>query len=85
MTNSKNLVIILATALILLAGWTYYTLTVTVPAKAEAGCKATIENEVIPQLTAAAEQECLGAIAQYEQMLSKLQQIPACAAALLVE
>ena len=85
MGNSKNIIIVLATALVVLAGWTYYTLTVTVPVKAEAECKANIENVVIPQVTAAAEKECMNVIGQYEQKLGQLQQIPECAAALMVE
>ena len=85
MGNSKNIIIVLATASVVLAGWTYYTLTVTVPAKAEVECKAIIEGEVIPQVTAAAEKECMNAIGQYEQMLGQLQQIPECAAVLMAE
>lgn len=87
MSNSKNLIItVLAVALVVLGGWTYYTLTTTVPAKAEAGCVAKIESEVIPavtaQVTAAAQQECSNAIAQYEVVLSQLQEVPECAAVL---
>ena len=87
MGNSKNIIIVfLIVILIALAGWTYYTLTVSVPKKAEAECKANIETQVIPQLTAAAQAECAetiqAAVQQCQQTLQQLMQIPACASAL---
>ena len=83
MTNSKNIIIIfLVLIIVILGGWTYYTLTVTAPKKAEAACKANIENEVIPQLTAAAEAECTNVVGQCQQAYQQLMQVPACAAAL---
>ena len=78
--NTKNIVIvILAVALVTVVGWTYYTLTVTAPQKAEAACKANINDVVIPQVTAAAEKQCMAAIEQYQQLLAQLKQVPACA------
>ena len=94
MSNSKNLIItVLTVALIGLAGWTYYTLTTVVPAKAEAECKATIDTIVIPEVTAqvsaVAEQECAKVVTEtvtrYETVLEQLKQIPECAAALSSE
>ena len=83
MANSKNIIIIvLVLIIVVLAGWMYYTLTVTAPKKAEAACKASIESEVIPQLKAAAEAECLTVVGQCQQTLQQLMQVPACAAAL---
>ncbi len=83
MSNSKNIIIVvLAVALVVLAGWTYYTLAVTAPQKAEAACKATIDTTVIPQVTDAAKKDCAKAIGQYQQVLEQLKQIPACAAAM---
>lgn len=81
MSNSKNVIIvILVIALIALGVWTWYTLTVTAPQKAEAECKANIDNVVIPQVTASVQQEYAAAIGQYQQLLEQLKQIPACAA-----
>ena len=81
MSNSKNIIIaVLLVALVSLAGWTYYTLSVTAPQKAEAACKATIDTVVIPQVTDAVQKECTKAIGQYQQLLGQLQQVPACAA-----
>lgn len=91
MGNSKNIIIVvLVVILIALAGWTYYTLTVSAPEKAEAECKANIDTQVIPQLTAAAQAECaktveaqvISAVQQCQQTLQQLMQIPACASAL---
>ena len=87
MGNSKNIIIvILVVILIALAGWTYYTLTVSAPEKAEAECKANIDTQVIPQITAAAQAECAETVQvvveQYQQTLQQLMQIPACASAL---
>ena len=63
MANSKNIIIIVLVLIIVaLAGWMYYTLTVTAPKKAEAACRASIESEVLPQLKAAAEAECKASI-----------------------
>ena len=88
MGNSKNIIIVvLVVILIALSGWTYYTLTVSAPKKAEAECKANIDTQVIPQLTAAAQAECVEtvqtAVQQCQQTLQQLMQIPACASALL--
>jgi len=87
MGNSKNIIIVvLVVILIALAGWTYYTLTVSAPEKAEAECKANIDTQVIPQLTAAAQAECVeivqATVQQCQQTLQQLMQIPACASAL---
>lgn len=70
MCNSKNIIIVLVVILIALIGWTYYTLTVSVPEKAEAECEAIVESQVM-----SAVQEC-------QQTLQQLMQIPACASAL---
>lgn len=81
MGNSKNIVIVvLAVALIVLAGWTYYTLTVTAPQTAEAECEAYVNATVIPQVTSTVQQGYETAIGQYEQLLDQLKQVPACAA-----
>jgi len=91
MTNSKNIVIIaLVLIIVILVGWTAYTLIITAPKKAEAACKASIETQVIPQLKAAAEKECaavteaqvMSAVQQCQQTLQQLMQVPACVAAL---
>lgn len=87
MGNSKNIIIVvLVVILIALAGWTYYTLTVSAPKQAEAACKANIDTQVIPQITAAAEAECVetiqAVVQQCQQTLQQLMQIPACASAL---
>jgi len=81
MSNSKNVIIaVLVIALITLGGWTWYTLSVTAPQRAEEECKANIDNVVIPQVKDAAEKQCTAAIVQYQQLLGQLKQIPACAA-----
>ncbi len=87
MDNSKNIIIVaLIVILIALAGWTYYTLTVSAPEKAEAECKANIDTQVIPQIKAAAQAECIETVQvtvqQCQQKLQQLIQIPACASAL---
>ncbi len=83
MSNSKNIIIVvLVVALVALAGWTYYTLGVTAPQKAEAACKATIDTTIIPQVTDAVQKECVKVIGQYQQVLAQLKQVPACAAAM---
>jgi len=82
MGNSKNIIIVLIVILIALAGWTYYTLTVSFPKEAEAACLDKINTEVIPQIQAAAQTECAKAIQQYQEVLEGLSQIPACAAAM---
>jgi predicted negative regulator of RcsB-dependent stress response len=83
MGNSKNIIIIvLVVALIALAGWTYYTLTVSVPKKAEAECKANIDTQVIPQVKAAAQAECEKVVQDCQQAVTQFMQIPACVSAL---
>jgi hypothetical protein len=79
MNDNKNIIIaILAVALIALGGWTYYTLTVTVPQTAEAGCRAMIETQVIPEATKKATEECGKVVKQVQETFM---QVPACAAA----
>ncbi|MFH1196606.1 MAG: hypothetical protein V1720_12965, partial [bacterium] len=79
MNDKKNIIIaVLVVALIALGGWIYYTLTVTVPQQAEAGCKAVIETQVIPQATATAQAECGKVVKQVQETFM---QVPACAAA----
>jgi len=79
MNDNKNIIIaVLSVALVALGGWTYYTLTVTVPQKAEAACKTVIETQVIPQATATAQTECGKAVKQVQETFM---QVPACAAA----
>lgn len=85
MKNPKNItIVILAVVLVALAGWTYYTLTVTAPQQATAACTANINNTVIPQVTAqvtaAAQKQCTAAMGQYQQLMTQLEKIPACAA-----
>ena len=83
MDNSKNIIIVvLVVILVALSGWTYYTLTVSGPEKAEAECMANINTQVIPQVQAAAQAECEELIQQCQQTLEQLMQIPACASAL---
>jgi len=83
MGNSKNIIIvILVVILIALAGWTYYTLTVSAPQKAEAECKANIDTQVIPQIKAAAQAECAAMIQECQEILQQLMLVPDCASAL---
>jgi len=83
MSNSKNIIIIaLVIVLIALGGWTYYTLTVSVPEEAETECMAKIDNEVIPQVQAVAEEECAKAIQTCQGALEQIMLIPVCASAL---
>ena len=84
MGNSKNIIIIvLVVILIALAGWTYYTLTVSGPEKAETECKAQIDSQVIPQVKAAAQVECEKVVQECQDVLNQFMQIPACVSALL--
>lgn len=86
MGNSKNIIIVvLVIVLIVLAGWIYYTLTVSVPEKAEAECKAKINTEVIPQVQIAAQAECAKMIQGCQETLEQLMLIPECASVLLPE
>ena len=83
MGNSKNIIIvILVVILIALAGWTYYTLTVSAPQKAEAECKANIDTQVIPQIQAAAQVECAAMIQECQDVLQQLMLVPDCVSAL---
>lgn len=79
MNDKKNIIIaVLAVALVALGGWTYYTLTVTVPQKAEAACKTVIETQVIPEAIKKGTEECGKAVKQVQETFM---QVPACAAA----
>jgi len=83
MGNPKNIIIvILVVILIALAGWTYYTLTVSAPQKAEAECKANIDTQVIPQIQAAAQVKCAAMIQGCQETLQQLMLVPDCASAL---
>jgi len=84
MGNSKNIIIVvLVVILIALAGWTYYTLTVSAPKKAEVGCKANIDTQVIPQVKAAAQAECEKVVQECQDAINQFMQIPACISALV--
>ena len=81
--NKNIIIVVLIVALVVLGGWTYYTLTNTVPKKAEAQCEDIINTQVIPK----AQTDCQTAMAtavqavqQYQQILTQLKQVPACAA-----
>ena len=88
MKSPKIIILILVVVLVAFAGWTYYTLTMSVPKKAEAACRAKIDSEVIPAVSAEATAKCTQAVQQavqqtvgsYAQLLQMLAQIPACAA-----
>ena len=83
MTNSKNIIIaILIIALVVLTGWTYCTLTVSIPKKAEAKCKEKIDKEVTPQVKTKAQEDCkkevetqvMNAVQPIQQILQGCQQ-----------
>ncbi len=79
MEKVKNIIIVVLVLVIVILG---YMLMVSFPKKAEAECKANIDTQVIPQLTAAAQAQCAQAIQQCQQTLQQLMLIPACASAL---
>lgn len=82
----KNIIIIiLAVFIVLLLILYFYSMRVSFPKKAEESCANRINNEVIPKLQEEARQQCIkqiGDIEQYQQMLGRAMQIPACASAL---
>lgn len=84
MGDKKNIIIVVLIIVIIIMG---YMLTVSFPNKAEAECKANIDTQVIPQITAAAQAECVKTIqaqvaSAVQQCQQTFMQIPACAAAL---
>jgi len=79
MDKVKNIIILVLVLVIAALG---YMLMVSFPERAEAECKANIDTQVIPQVTAAAQAQCAQGIQQCQQTLQQLMLIPACASAL---
>lgn len=83
MGDSKNIIIlVLVVAVIALAAWAFYFLPQKAEKECTIGCQNKIETEVIPQLSVAAEQECMTQISTCQQAVNQLMQVPECAAAL---
>ena len=89
MNSEKTIIVILLLALIGVGGFSWYTIGVIVPQKAQSQCEAYIKGTVVPQAEAqckqgvaqlqAGLQQCMTQAEQCGTLVTALKQVPTCA------